>query len=376
MIPFSPMGTGHVMIKYASRDREELGRYFGNALLVTCGSGLILVLFVLAIRPLVLPRSATFPLIMAVAIADMIFAQITFVCSQAFLALNRAKGAAYLLIVAACLRLGGVLIFIASGARTPMRWAHFYLAASVIAAIQAVISVSKSCMAPRFELKLLVPSLKEGFHFSTSLAAQTVYNDIDKTMLAKISTVQAAAIYAVAYRFIEASMLPIRSLQSVTYPEFFRQGAHGVTTAYKFAKRILRKSLLYGLGASLVLFFAAGFLPMIMGAAYAESAVALRWLCLLPMIKSFHSFLTDTLTGANFQWQRSTSQIAVAIFNVVINLWLIRVWSWRGAAWSSLATDGLLAVILFIVIQMHLRREKSERGTPANLARQPEEELA
>jgi O-antigen/teichoic acid export membrane protein len=101
---------------------------------------------------------------------------------------------------------------------------------------------------------------------------------------------------------------------------------------------------------------------MVLGRAYQESVAALRWLCLLPVIKCVHIFLSDTLTGSNYQWQTSSAQIAVAVFNVVINFWLIAAFSWRGAAWSSLATDGLLVVLLYMIIQWHLRREQGLSG--------------
>jgi O-antigen/teichoic acid export membrane protein len=181
-------------------------------------------------------------------------------------------------------------------------------------------------------------------------------------MLARLSTVEAAAIYAAAYRFLEAAILPIRSVANAAYPEFFRLGVQGVTSGFGFARRILRRSILYGLGTAVLLFLAAGLVPLILGRAYQESAAALRWLSLLPAIKCVHIFLSDTLTGSNYQWQTSSAQIAVAVFNVVINFWLIRAFSWRGAAWSSLATDGLLAVLLYVIIHWHLRRERVVSG--------------
>jgi O-antigen/teichoic acid export membrane protein len=111
------------------------------------------------------------------------------------------------------------------------------------------------------------------------------------------------------------------------------------------------------------LFLTAQFLPLIMGSAYADSTIALRWLCPLPLIQSVHAFLSDSLTGANLQVQRSWCQIGVAVFNVLINLWLIRGWAWRGASWSSIASEMVLAVILYLLIRAHLRREKREPGT-------------
>jgi O-antigen/teichoic acid export membrane protein len=356
--PFSPWGTGHVMVKYAARNPDAFPTYFGNAILVTIISGLLLTLLLLLVRRLVLPPSVTATMVVTIAIADLICTQLTAVCSLAFLALNQARSSAQVLVLAAGLRLIAALVLVTSVA-SPLRWAYLYAAAAAIATTAGIVAVSRRCGGPRLQFNLLVPSIREGFHFATSISAQTIYDNIDKTMLARLSTVEAAAIYAVAYRFIEAAMLPIRALAAATYPEFFRQGERGVSPAYRFARRILRRSVLYGIATSIALFIAAGLVPLVMGKAYAESSAALRWLCILPLIKSVHAFLTDTLTGANYQWQRSSTQIAVAVFNILINLWLIRVYSWRGAAWSSVMTDFLLMGSLYIIIRWHLRRERS-----------------
>jgi O-antigen/teichoic acid export membrane protein len=176
-------------------------------------------------------------------------------------------------------------------------------------------------------------------------------------MLARLSSVESAAIYAVAYRFLDASIVPIRALAAATYPEFFRKGEGGVGATFRFARRILSKSIFYGILASVCLYFSAGLAPMVMGHKFAESAEALRWLCPLPFIKSIHAVLTDTLTGGDHQAARSVTQLGVAGFNVLINLWLIRVYSWRGASVSSIVTDLTLAISLYFVIRWYLRKE-------------------
>jgi O-antigen/teichoic acid export membrane protein len=204
---------------------------------------------------------------------------------------------------------------------------------------------------------LIWKSVREGFHFATSTSAQTIYDNVDKGMLGRFSSVESAAIYAVAYRFVDASALPIRALAAATYPEFFRRGERGVTATFRFARRILSRSVLYGLFASLILYGCAGLIPLVMGPSFAESSAALRWLCPLPFIKSIHAFLTDTLTGGDQQAVRSAVQLGVAAFNVLINLWLIPAYSWRGASWSSLVTDSVLAIVLYIVIRRHVRKE-------------------
>jgi O-antigen/teichoic acid export membrane protein len=362
MSPFASCGTGHVMIKYVARDRSVLSVYLGNALLVTLASGSVLTLFALVLRPYVLPASSTSVMLIAVAIADLFSMEMSNICLQVFLALEQGRRFSHLMAFSTGVRFVAAIMLVAVGP-TAAHWAYLYAASAVIATATGIVAVSRCCALPRFQLNLFFPSVREGFHFATSLASQSVYNDIDKTMLARLSTVEATAIYAAAYRFIEAAILPIRSVANAAYPEFFRLGMQGVTSGFGFAQRILKRSVLYGLGAAAALYVAAGVVPVLLGHAYQESAVALRWLCLLPLIKCVHIFLSDTLTGSNYQWQTSSAQITVAVFNVGINFWLILAFSWRGAAWSSLATDGLLVVLLCMIIQWHLRRERVVSGT-------------
>ena len=73
-----------------------------------------------------------------------------------------------------------------------------------------------------------------------------------------------------------------------------------------------------------------------------------------------HYFAADTLTGAGFQGLRSAVQVMVAVFNVLINLWLIPLYSWKGAAWSSLASDGLLMASLWFLVAF-LYGQQSQR---------------
>jgi O-antigen/teichoic acid export membrane protein len=87
---------------------------------------------------------------------------------------------------------------------------------------------------------------------------------------------------------------------------------------------------------------AAPIIPHLVGNGFGESVVALRWLCLLPFFRSLHISAGDALTGAGYQKFRLSTQTGAAAFNFATNLYLIPRYGWLGAAWASLATDGLL----------------------------------
>jgi O-antigen/teichoic acid export membrane protein len=364
--PFASCGTGNVLVKYVAKDSGVLRRYVGTTLLTTLGCGSLLTLLLMALRAFVLPPTATVGLVIAVIIADVFANEIVGLCMYTFLALEQGSRYSYLAGVTTGVRLLAAFVLLVV-TPTATHWAYLYAISAAVSAIIGLVTVCMCCGMPKFELRSVPPAIKEGIHFATAFSSQSIYNDIDKTMLARIASPAAAAIYAVAYRFIEPAILPIRSLGAASFPEFFRRGEKGVKESLDLAISILRRSTLYGVVMALGLFLGASLIPHVLGPAYAESAIALRWLCLLPAFKCVHIFLSDALTGANFQWQTSSAQLAVCVFNILVNLWIIRAFAWRGAAWSSLMTDALLILLLYLIIRWHLGRErrKSEEQIPA-----------
>ena len=149
--------------------------------------------------------------------------------------------------------------------RTAEQWAVWAAALLLPAAVTAVlvgsshqtqrdyvfiylglVAVSRRCAIPRLQFNLIIPSVREGFHFATSLTAQTIYDNIDKTMLASLSTLEATGIYGAAYRILEASVVPIASLRQAAYPNFFRIGLHGISGCLPYAKLQAARALVCG----------------------------------------------------------------------------------------------------------------------------------
>ena len=211
--------------------------------------------------------------------------------------------------------------------------------------------------APRLELSRISPELKEGFYFGAGLSAQTIYNDIDKTMMASLSTLDATGIYAAAYRVIDVSFTPVRAVLFAAYANFFRSGQRGIAASYAYAKRLLPRMIGYALAACALLFVFAPLFPLVIGKDFSRTVEALRWLAPLPVLKAIHYFLSDAMTGAGYQGLRSAAQVSVAVLNVGLNFWLIPAYSWRGAAWSSLACDGALALVMYGTLLFVMSKE-------------------
>jgi O-antigen/teichoic acid export membrane protein len=69
-----------------------------------------------------------------------------------------------------------------------------------------------------------------------------------------------------------------------------------------------------------------------------------------PLLRGIHRTTGSALTGTGRQNLRTTSQLTVAALNFGLNLWWIPVYGWIGAAWASLASDGLLALLNSVLL--------------------------
>jgi O-antigen/teichoic acid export membrane protein len=367
--PFASLGSGNLLIKNVVRDPRTFPECWGNAILMCCASGLFLLTTVIAIARFWLPPNIGWSLILMVCIADLLLARIADVAGQAFQAMNQMRYTAALNLLPSTLRLvTAAYILLAWHHATAANWAAFYLGGTLLSSTFAVILTNWKLGMPKIALCRIREELAEGFYFGASQSAQTVYNDIDKTMLVRLSSLDATGIYAAAYRIIEVAFTPVRAVLNGAYPEFFRHGQHGVAASYAYAKRLLPKLIGYSVTIFALICIMAPVLPLVLGDEYVKAVEALRWLAVLPLLKTVHYFIADALTGAGHQRVRTASQIMVALLNVGLNLWLIPAYSWRGAAWASILSDGALAVTLYVALT--LIKVRSETPAAALEAKQ------
>jgi O-antigen/teichoic acid export membrane protein len=246
---------------------------------------------------------------------------------------------------------------LAGPAPTAATWGGCYLAASACVGVAAAVLLAcRELGRPGLGRGRHDGELGEGALFAFSYSTEGLYDSIDKYIILRISAPGPAGLYAAAYRLIDVAYTPMSSLFAATYARFFQHGAEGIRGTLRFTRRILPLALAYGFGVGLALFLAAPLLPMALGRDFEGAVEVVRWLAFLPLIRVVHCFAADSLTGAGFQGALSAVQVLVALTNGLLNLWLIPLYSWRGAAGASLATDGLLALGLWASVWLIRRR--------------------
>ena len=118
----------------------------------------------------------------------------------------------------------------------------------------------------------------------------------------------------------------------------------------RLAVKSIGAAIAMGAAIAAVLWVCSPLLPRITGRDFSGAILVLRYLCLLPLIRGIHQMAGSMVTGAGHQNWRTATQASVAVLNLVLNLFWIRSYGWRGAVWSTLASDGTLAILNVLLI--------------------------
>jgi O-antigen/teichoic acid export membrane protein len=347
---YGSLGFGYVFVRYVGQDRRRFPAYWGNILLLTSVFGALIVIGLYFAAPWLL-RSTPVSLLICLAIGECLCSQLTLCCGQVFQAYERMGITATMNLLINFLRMVlALVLLITMHHASASQWGYVSVSVSGLAALSAVFIVLLHIGRPALDLRLLRMRLGEGFVFAVSGSTTSAYNDLDKAMLGHYGMSAANGIYTMAYRIVDIACIPIRSIHAAAFPKFFRQGVDGVSATEQFARTILKKTILLGLLAAAGMCLLSTFAPYLLGHAFAQSAEAIRWLCLIPLFRCFHLSAGDAMAGAGYQRYRLGTQATAVAFNFGANLYLIPHFSWHGAAFASLLTDGGLGLLSWSVL--------------------------
>jgi O-antigen/teichoic acid export membrane protein len=256
---YSSMGSGLLFLRYVSPDHSRFPEYWGNILLSTLSLGTLLVLLLATISPWFLHDTAM-RIIVLLAIAECICGSLTIAMSQIFQAFEKMRYTAVLSLLTTCARmLVAVFMLLMLHHANATQWVVASLSVSSAATIAGLVLVTHHFGRPQFQPRLFLQRAREGLVFAVSGSTASIYNDVDKAMLAHFGMNAANGIYTMAYRVIDIGTIPIRSIHAAAFPRFFRHGAgaDGLHATERFARKLLRKTSLIGLAAAAVMFLAA-----------------------------------------------------------------------------------------------------------------------
>ncbi len=368
LAPFSCLGHGPLFIRDVRSGGQDPALCWGNGIVITLILGTLLTLGAV-LTSVLIGVGSEITVLVAICVSDLVLMRLVELSTFGFAASNQMKESAIQNVVLVLLRLLGIgLLMIFTQHVTLLSWAIAYFLASLLGLVYAFTRGALLWGLPRPRLPHLKGNLVMGLYFSVGVAAATIYNDIDKVMLARLADLASTGIYGAAYRIVDVSMAPIRSLVFAANPIFYEKGVLGVRPNYRYAKRLITRSMICGIAIAIVLWWAAPVLPMVLGESYRPAAPALRVLSVIPFLRSIHAFLADALSGSGYQAIRMVIQVAVALLNIGLNLVILPQWSWRGAAWTSVVCDGSLALALWLTVRWCSLKEDRRARVLTNAA--------
>jgi O-antigen/teichoic acid export membrane protein len=359
---FSSLGMEMILVRNVSRDRLSFPRTWGHALAITA-TGFLLLLAAAMLYAHFALRPELRPLVPWIAFSDGLLGKLIQLASRAFQGAGRLAWTARLTAFTSIARaVAAAAVFVFAHTHnihvTALLWVRVYWLSTLSVALFALVLATLQLGLPRF-VRIRRTELSEGLSFSFSASSISVYNDIDKAFLVSMGQTYAAGIYSAAYRVVDAASAPIFAIYAAAAPRFFREGARGVRHARDFSRVTMKRTLPFSIAAAALLFIGAPLLPVLFGSSFQGSVAALRWLCVLPVLRALHYAWGSAITASASQWNRTATQFGAAALNLCLNALLIPRWSWRGAAVASLLTDGALAAASIFVLSYLTRRERT-----------------
>jgi O-antigen/teichoic acid export membrane protein len=358
--PYSALGCSMLFMRYVSLDPSVAKFHWGNAIATilvvsTLFAGALSWIGAIVIGP------AKIGMIVVLVIANCVMSQIVTCASSVFLTLQRVRSASANRLLSNLARFITLLIMLLCLHKaSAFQWSLGVLASSTVAASIALIWVRSAIGPMKVSIGEARKHFWEGIGFSLAGSTESVYNDFDKVMLGHFGMNEAAGIYTMAYRVVDFSTTPLAALVSATMPRLFVRSKQGFSAVAKVCGKLTRAAFAIGVCSACFTLLASPWVLKIVGHGFSDAVLAIRWLCWLPALRAIHQMTGSALTATGRQNYRTAAQFAVGVVNVSLNFWLIPTHGWLGAAWASLASDGLLGVLNVGLVVFHRERNRNE----------------
>jgi O-antigen/teichoic acid export membrane protein len=302
-------GISDVLVRAVARDPASYPRHFG----------LMLAAFAVTLAPVVLLGAALlvwasdlvlpFAVIVVGLTGEMIAGRFSASAESILVAHGSPAGAAVVRVVTAATRLASALAYFAV-AHALAAWVWVVLGQSCLLALGLSLFLTWRYGAPRFGWSW--HELRSGLAFAVNQTARALQGNVDRLVLARYADPAALGAYAAGARLLVVGLFPIQVLTRMLYPEFFRQGVHGIAATRRFGWSRAPAMLGTGIASFVAVAVVAQILPQVLGHDFVASRNAAVLLGLaLPLI-GLQYLAADTLTGAGHQGLRAVLAIGTS----------------------------------------------------------------
>lgn len=351
---FSGWGAEQLLLRRVGRAPAELPRAMATGLVFLGITAPPLVLLCMALVPMLVDSSVAWTIVLFIAIADIGLARVNTIAAACYQAVGRTRGNAWLNVGFAAARVLAALLWVAAAPEhDALSWSCYYLGVSVIAAAASLWKVWRELGRP--EWKIAWHEWRDGFHFALQTASYAAFGSTDKPVIAMLSSLSTAGIYAAATRIVMAAAIPVRSMLYAAYVRFFQLGAQGPRSSARLAVRLLPLGIGLGILGAAATAVMAPLAPRVLGHAYVGTDSALLLLAPVPIFYAVYCLGLDVLVSTGHTALRTIAQILMPPVNILFCWLLVPGGGARGAAMAALLTHASLAIVAWLMVAWLVR---------------------
>ena len=355
-------GASYIMMRDTARDGTVFTESWGRTLSALLFTAPPIFLAYVLLAWAVLPKQFAWSVVICVGVTEIVLSPLILTVMQAFQGHDRIGRAARVVVAQILPRIAAALLMLPLGMvlSEPMRlpiWSLLYMLSAGFAAVYAMRLLGRD-LGVGIELHRdgLRHAIREGWPFSVTGMTQKVYVDIDKVMLARLSSLETTGAYSAAYRVVEMAGVPLLSFFSAASPRFFRAGHHGTRSAARYVLHVLPLPMAYALAVGVAIYIFAWLLPMALGPGFAPAIEMLHWLAWLPLLSTPRRFMQAAFEASDRQRNNAIVVAFGAVLNIVLNLCAIPLWGWRGAVGATYVAELLMNGLFLILAIWSWRR--------------------
>ncbi|HEX4111582.1 MAG TPA: oligosaccharide flippase family protein [Stellaceae bacterium] len=359
---FSGWGGDQLLIRTVSHARDQFPRALGQALIYFSISAPVLTVAAALVFPFLADSSIPWTAILLIVLSEVIFARANYLAVNCFQAFERGRDMASLGILLYALRAIAALVW-SNTTRdpSPLSWAWFYMGASLLGGAVAMLMVFRRLDRPVWRVRW--NEWKEGGFFALQMGSFVGFRDIDKPLVAALSGLSQAGLYAAAFRISDVLAVPVRALIYSTYVRFFQHGARGTRGSFTFALNLLPIGAALGVIAGIGIAAASIFAVLILGPNYHGVGPVLLLLMPLPLLYALYYIGADALITSGHIGYRTLIQLILPAFDISLCAVLVPRYGAAGAAAAATCTHTALVAVLWASLYFLAR---DEAATAAN----------
>lgn len=354
------VGTQLRLVRDLASGRGDFGAAWGATLAVMLLTVPAALALYAAATALLLPPGLPLAAIWLIGAADILLAPLGNVGIQVYQGHARITGSAQVAALPSVAKLGAALllfVYVPAVDESPLLlWATLYFAAAVLATTLVQAMVRHDFGPPEWPTaRALGTAIKQSLAFAATLVLGKLNVDIDKLLLARLGSLEAAGAYNAAYRVLDLACIPLQGFAHAALPRQLAAQGSPVAAGQLFSS-LLRAPALYALLAGAGLLASAPLLPRLLGPDFGEATAVLRAFALLPLLLALSLLLRNTLIALDGQ-NRIASALAVAVVvNTLLNAALIPAFGWLGAVAATYVGESAAILLMLAAV---LRRQAS-----------------